>query len=84
MTASQVAAWLTLPRHNGAVVDPRYLPEGRDKDDYIARLGKWCRANHRHDWPTWLAHFVDERRAAASRRPGDVGPAVPQVAEGGV
>ncbi len=84
MTIEQRAAWATLPRIGGFVVDPRYLPDGREKDDYIAKLGQWCRANHKADWPSWLVRFVEVRRLEAARRPSHVGPAVPEVSEGGV
>ena len=40
----------SMPKLNGAIVDPRYVPEHM-KRDYLAKWGEWLRSNsYREPW----------------------------------
>ena len=58
MPRADMDVWLSLPRYNGHIIDPRYLDRSIAKDRYVTALGVWCRANPKTDWPDWLIDFA--------------------------
>lgn len=58
MSEADLAVWLSVPRFEGHIIDPRYLDRSIARDRYIASLGAWCRANSKAVWPDWLTDFA--------------------------
>jgi len=67
ITDEQLAIRKTMPKNpDGHIVNPRYVPPHGWGPGYVKRLGEWCRTHPRHEWPGWLAEYVDERKRAAA------------------
>jgi len=56
----------TMPRHTGAVTDPRYVPESH-RPAYLRQWGEWLRAHPRSDWEPWMHNLVAEMKAGRAR-----------------
>ena len=77
LTDEQLLIESTLPRNpTGHIINPVYA-QWPWKDEYIRKLGEWCREHPRKDWPDWLVEYVDERKR--QREQSSEGPRVGKI-----
>jgi hypothetical protein len=56
----------TMPKHTGAVTDPRYVPESH-RPAYLKAWGEWLRSHPKSEWEPWMHGLVESMRTKAAR-----------------
>ncbi len=59
----------SLPKHAGAVVNPKYL-QGAARERVERDLLAWCESHSGRDWPQWVAEWHLQYQTARRRGAG--------------
>jgi len=66
MTLPNLALRQTMPKFQGVICDPEFVPE-QHRDDYLRLWGVWLRKTPLTQWEPWMKGLVERQRMKAKR-----------------